>query len=441
MNINNVSLAVMHALLFTPAGRITRGGVSEVRWGLNALFEGDPGGGKTSVVKSKVASITSTDRVGVIAPWQCKVMVPGDGEGQFGIVPVPRGGGDVSSCIDRVITAVQNGAEYSVALAEQVRLHASEDMTLSHPRPDWTRMFDGGRPGVVFCDEISTAPGHIQAPMLTLCSERTIAGFTFHGRVRVLGAMNPVHQAAGGQDISLPLANRFGHFPWGNMTNEQHCAYMLGIDDEASDDLSTDGDAEEARVMAAWKNGAWAQAVGLETEFHRSLPGFKNMCPKADEVTVGMAWASDRTWEMATRAYASSIVHGLSATDRDNFVASFIGQKAYEAFAIFCEQVDMPSITDVADGKVEFAWNPRRLDRSAAIVNAWAALVAPKTATDRDARAERLWEALGKTQNFDIVAPAAQVLTKAGLAFSKAARPVMIALRMPMELAGVKGAL
>ena len=361
--------AILHAALFTPTSN---------GWGLPILIQDEPGVGKSSVIEAYAA------RCG----WRCEVLSPGErGEGAFGVVPVPSKG------------------------------------ALTYPAPDWAvEMGDEGC-GVVFVDEITTAPPALQAPLLGLVSAKRIGGTKLGGRIRVLGACNPPEQAANGFDLAPPLANRFGHLTWGAPTAEEHAAYMMGLASHEPEAF-IDAKAEEDRVMAAWP-GAWAKAVGLETAFLRVMGHLKNQYPTGDG--AGRAWPSDRTWEYATRALAASFVHGLSQEDTDEYVSAFIGQAAYSAWASFIESADLPEPAGLLDGTVPFKHNPERLDRTAAVVSACTALVLSKTAEKREPRAAKLWGILGEIGDghLDLVVPATQAMIAAGLHTLRESLPVL----------------
>lgn len=366
---------ILHAAFFTPMG----GG----RWGLPLLAEGEPGGGKTSMGEQYAARLVVSD--GSTCPT--KVLSPGkDGEAAFGAVPVPTKGG-----------------------------------VIGYPRPDWTVPMDEGSEenpdgfGFVILDEVTTAPPIIQAPMLSLLTGGHIGSFRLGKRVRVIGLCNPPDVAAHGHELSAPLANRFVWLKWENPSVDQHIAYMLGTAG-GSEDAPIDARAEEARVLAAWGE-AFARAVGLETAFLSAQSDFKNKCPKAGSPKASRAWPSDRTWEYATRAYASALVHGLTETERDELVTGCVGAEAYEAFATFIEQADLPNVADVLDGKVSFKPHPSRLDKTAAVLNSATALVTPAGAARRKERTEALWKLLADVGagSLDLVVPCAQALIQSNL--------------------------
>src|SRR5690349_1846989 len=80
--------------------------------------------------------------------------------------------------------------------------------------PDWAvRLVRTGR-GLLFLDELSTAPPAVQAALLRLVLERRVGALTLPPGVRIVAAANPRGSAADGWDLSAPLANRFVHLQW-----------------------------------------------------------------------------------------------------------------------------------------------------------------------------------------------------------------------------------
>lgn len=374
-----MELALLHAALFTP---------TRLGWGLPALFESEPGTAKTSVIEDYA------HRCG----WHCEVLSPGErGEGAFGVVPVPLNG------------------------------------VLTYPPPEWAAKI--GPSGLVFTDEVTTAPPLIQAPMLGLLSAKRIGSMTLAGGVRIIGACNPPEQAANGFDLSAPLANRFGWLHWAPPSADEHTAFMLG-QANGTQESPIDVGVEERRVQVEWVS-AFAWAVGLETTFLGAQQHWKNKCPKAGDPKAGRAWPSDRSWEMATRALASAKVHGLTAAERDAFVSGFVGAEAYEAFATWIEEQDLPNSIELLDRAISFEHNPKRLDRTAAILMACTAYVTNPKADKRAERAERLWEMLSEvgSSSLDVIVPAGTALINATLHTSKAAVKVLARIHPVIEAA------
>jgi MoxR-like ATPase len=380
---------ILKAALFTP--------YSKGRWGLPIINWSNPGEGKTSITEELCASFGLT----------CITLSPGEmGEGAFGVIPVPDASG-----------------------------------VIKYPPPEWTLQVKEG--GVVFIDEMSSTPPALQPPLLGLLFSRRIGGATLGARCRVIGAANPPEVAAGGFELAPPVANRCGHIDWSAPTSDEHADYMLrgqtGTGEET--EVTLDAKAEEARVMKAWPE-AWAFSVGLETAFLRRAPHHKNKCPKPGDPKAGRAWPSDRSWENAARALASARVHGLTEAERDEYVSAFIGAAVASEFFQFVQEADLPDPAQILDGKEKFTHSAKRLDRTAAVLNACVALITPQTAAKRDARVEALWVLLADLMKdksvIDLLVPPAYSLVKAGLHTKKGGTNVLATIQPLLKAAGIK---
>lgn len=384
-----MQIDILKAAWFTP--------MSRGRWGLPLIIWSMPGEAKTSLVQELCATFN----------LPCVTLSPGEmGEGAFGVVPVP----DLKSGL------------------------------LRYPAPEWTQGLKEG--GVVFIDEMSSTPPALQPPLLGLLLNGTIGGQTLHPRVRRVGAANPPEVAAAGFDLAPPVANRMGHLDWEAPTVQEHSAYMMRATTGGGegDRKITDAAAEEARVMAAWPD-AWARSVGLETAFLQRRPHLKNKPPKMDDAAAGRSWPSDRTWEFAVRALASSETHGLSEAQRDEFVGSFIGTAVCGELMTFIREADLPDPAALLDGKWKggFKHKPARLDRTHAVLASCAALVAPKNAERRTERIasfyELMHEMLQDNIDHDILVPAAQTLINEGAIHGGPARKVLSAINPMLRIA------
>src|SRR6202042_2804518 len=80
--------------------------------------------------------------------------------------------------------------------------------------PSWAVAVAEAGHGLVFFDEISTAPPAVQAALLRVVLERTVGDLTLPDAVSVVAAANPPERAADGWALSPPLANRFCHLDW-----------------------------------------------------------------------------------------------------------------------------------------------------------------------------------------------------------------------------------
>src|SRR4051794_31753804 len=80
--------------------------------------------------------------------------------------------------------------------------------------PRWASRLAQEERGILFLDEISTAPPAVQAALLRVVLERVVGDLALPDGIVVIAAANPPEMAADGWDLSAPLANRFCHVDW-----------------------------------------------------------------------------------------------------------------------------------------------------------------------------------------------------------------------------------
>lgn len=383
---------ILKASLFTPGSR---------GWGLPMLFWGDPGIGKSDMIEELGASFG----------MHVEVLSPGErGEGAFGVTPVP-----IKSKSDL------------------------ESWVMSYPKPSWTDSFeDSDDCGIVFVDELTTAPPALQPALLGLVQARRIGSHYLGSRIRVIGAANPPAIAAGGWDLRPPVANRFGHAEWAKPSAEDWIDWLMTHDALAKPKLKiTPARKEEDRVIEAWPV-AYASAKGLVAGFIQRRPELLHKMPPKGDPTGSRAWPSHRSWDMATRALASSSVHGLSDMETDVFVQSFIGIGAMTEFAAYRAAADLPNPADLLDGKLRWEHEPERLDRTMAVFSACTALVVNDQSDLKAKRVDAIWKLLATAMNDaqDLVVMTLKPLAKARLHTGKTAIPVMAKLKPILDAAG-----
>ncbi len=377
-----MNTAILKALMFCPS--------PEGAWGLPVLLWGEPGTGKTAMLRAVAKALG----------LYCYRVSPAEkGEGFFGVVPVP-------------------GA----------------DGCLHYPPPIWTQQIANG--GVLFVDEISTAAPALQAPLLGLVQLRTIGDHQLGNRVRVIGAANETADAAGGWDLAPALCNRFGHFDFDGLDVNDWTVGLLGGFSTPESQAPVDAVALEQHVMAAWP-AADAYARGMVAGFITRRPELLHKRPARGG---DRAWPSRRSVEYATVALASARVHGLSEMDTDALMSAFVGVSWVSEFRAWTALQDLPDPVAVLDGTVKFAHDERRLDRTMALLGACAALVIPDKAEKRLERGAALWALIGTViqDAADIAIPPARALLLSGLVVPKASGPTLVKLLPILTAAGIQ---
>ncbi|MFI0937576.1 AAA family ATPase [Streptomyces sp. NPDC021020] len=158
--------------------------------------------------------------------------------------------------------------------------------------PDWAVKLVRAGHGLLFLDELSTAPPAVQAALLRLVLERRIGALQLPPGVRIVAAANPRSSAADGWELSPPLANRFVHLQW----THEHDVVVRGL-----------GGVWPRATLPQLDPQRLAEAVQFA---RRAVCAFLRVRPKlvhqlpASETRRGGAWPSPRSWEMTLRLVA-----------------------------------------------------------------------------------------------------------------------------------------
>ncbi|MCX5417565.1 AAA family ATPase [Streptomyces sp. NBC_00059] len=228
--------------------------------------------------------------------------------------------------------------------------------------PDWAvRLARSGR-GLLFFDELSSAPPAVQAALLRVVLERRVGSLRLPESVRIVAAANPPSSAADGWHLSPPLANRFVHLRW---THDPRTVArgMAGTWPALGVPV----------VDPAKVSGAAARARGAVSGFLTARPGLVHHLP-ADAESRGRAWPSPRTWDMALRLLAT----GYAAdTGREAVAAALtgaVGDGAGIELLSYLDHLDLPDPDRVLADPDAFAL-PERGDRQLAFLIAVVAAV------------------------------------------------------------------
>ncbi|MEU8897455.1 MoxR family ATPase [Nocardia sp. NPDC048505] len=166
--------------------------------------------------------------------------------------------------------------------------------------PEWAvRLVRAGR-GLLFLDELSTAPPAVQAALLRLVLERRIGSLTLPPGVRIVAAANPRSSAADGWELSPPLANRFVHLHWVH----DHEVVVRGLGGVWP--RATLPRLDPGKLTAAVDYARRAVCVLLAAR-----PKLVHQMPTS-EARRGGAWASPRSWDMTVRLIAFATAAGSS---------------------------------------------------------------------------------------------------------------------------------
>src|SRR6202041_668941 len=159
--------------------------------------------------------------------------------------------------------------------------------------PAWARRLAEAGRGLLFLDELSTAPPAVQAALLRVVLERVVGDLELPADVSVVAAANPPEQAADGWDLSAPLANRLCHLYWQ--------AHPRSV----ADGLAGGWAAPQVPLRPDGWQAEEISSLGLVAAFLHVRPALA-CAPPTDAASAGRGWPSPRTWGMAGRLMAAA---------------------------------------------------------------------------------------------------------------------------------------
>jgi hypothetical protein len=263
--------------------------------------------------------------------------------------------------------------------------------------PAWARRLAEAGDGILFLDEISTAPPAVQAALLRVVFERVVGDLALGDGIVMVAAANPPEQAADGWELTAPLANRFCHLDW----TVDSATLAQGI-------MSGWPPAAVPRLPAGWE-AHLPVARGVVAAFIAVRPTLACQVP-TDPGQAGRAWPSPRTWEMAARLWAAATAAEATTEVQTALVTGAVGEGAGIELLMWHLEMDLPDPEDVLADTEGFRL-PERGDRAYAVLSAVAAAVAANPTGERWLAG---WRVLGKATEKapDIAAVAARVLSR-----------------------------
>ncbi len=246
--------------------------------------------------------------------------------------------------------------------------------------PDWAVRIARTGHGLLFFDELSSAPPAVQAALLRVVLERRVGSLRLPETVRIVAAANPPASAADGWHLAAPLANRFVHLHW----HHDPATVARGL-------TGVWPTVDIPVVSPARAASALARARGAVAGFLTARPGLTHHLP-ADAAGRGGAWPSPRTWEMVLRLITFHHASGTNGEALALAVTGAIGDGAGLELITYLEQLDLPDPERVLADPDAFTL-PERGDRQYAFLTA--VISAVRSRPDRQ-RWEAGWAVLEK---------------------------------------------
>jgi hypothetical protein len=183
---------------------------------------------------------------------------------------------------------------------------------------------------IVFLDELTTADVTVQNAMLRVVHERTVGDLALPETVAVVAAANPPDIAAGGSDLSAPLANRFLHLAFQSSVGE----WIAGV--------RSNWRAMPLPVVADERDALDERWRSLLVGFIERRPELLRKLPERSD-QQGLAWPSPRSWDRAARLAAAAESAGAPSTVLSQLMIGMVGQgpaMEYLQFVRRCELQD-----------------------------------------------------------------------------------------------------
>lgn len=239
--------------------------------------------------------------------------------------------------------------------------------------PSWAIRLSKEKNGICFIDEISTCAPAVQAALLRVILDRVVGDLHLGDGIAMVAAMNPPEQAAGGWDLAAPLANRFCHLQW-SLDAQSWCQ---GIE-------SGFQPPSVAILPPNWKVGL-SQQQALVSAYIRHNPTALLEVPK-EESKAGEAWASPRSWDMATRLLTACTALGTTQDVKGALVSGCVGAGAAIQLFNYLKELDLPDPEECLRHPEKVVL-PKRTDQRYALFNSIAAVVVANMTPDRYERA------------------------------------------------------
>lgn len=227
--------------------------------------------------------------------------------------------------------------------------------------PRWAQRLCAAERGLLFLDELTTAPPAVQAAMLRVVLERVVGDVTLPAGIRIVAAANPPDEAADGWELAPPLANRLVHLDW--PVEGKAVARGLAVGFPTPVLLGLDERPNPGQVSAARA----AVAAFLEVR-----PALVLQVPSSSAV-ASRGWPSPRSWEAVARLLAGCEASRASEEARAALVIGAVGEGPGLEFLSWLENADLPD-PDVVLADPDSFELPQRSDRAFAVLTAVAAV-------------------------------------------------------------------
>ena len=216
-----------------------------------------------------------------------------------------------------------------------------EDGKVRYATPQWVESFEDSGQGLLFLDELSTAPPSVQSALLRVVFERRVGFHQLPAGVRIAAAANPPDLTVGGWELSPPLRNRFVHLQWDVDTDLYIHALLSGWNGGAI--VSVDEDAHQTKSD---------EVRAKVAAFLRVQPSYLHASPEDNPY----GFASPRSWDFVIGLFATAELLGYDLRDKStdsiwlDLAAGCLGEGIAIAFIEYLSNLRLPPPKEVLEG-------------------------------------------------------------------------------------------
>ena len=222
-----------------------------------------------------------------------------------------------------------------------------KDDRVHYARPEWLDHFKDNDNGLLFLDELTTAPPAVQAALLRVVLERRVGFHELPDGVRVVAAANPASMMVGGWELSPPLRNRFVHLQWDLPQDVYREGLTNGFPKGELPEISP---AQHKKLEEGWRMKIAAFLKRMPEALHGAL----------DESQF--AFASPRSWENLAALLASCEMFDEAPTGGNqassaclSLIKGCIGEGLSIPFVTFLLDLKLPDPAKVLDGEEQLS--------------------------------------------------------------------------------------
>lgn len=272
--------------------------------------------------------------------------------------------------------------------------------TVSLAPPAWAKRIHDAGGGLVFLDEISTAPPATQAALLRPLTDRYVGDIKMPADTRFVLAANPPDQAADGWDLAAPLANRMVHLEWSLPADVVANGLANGFAEVQLPEVATEKVEKETK-----------DAMILVGGFLNHRRDLVSVVPSSS-TDAGRAFPTPRTWEMAGRLLGFARAAGAKPEVVNTLLIGTVGPAAAIEFSSWVNELDLPNPEDILANPDAFLV-PNRADQIHPISSSLLAAVVDKPTKARAAAMDAALVRMAQAGFVDSVYSAATGLAKA----------------------------